>query len=117
MSEYYSMAAAFCTAAFLVSLSCLLYTLIQNRADKLQKKIYLAMLVILILNVVSEFVIAVVSPGKAGNPSAFAVLYFAKYFYFVFHAALLPLLGYYVISITGKRRNSRGKDEFSLRFP
>jgi len=117
MSEYHFTAMAFCIASFFVCLSCVLYTLIQNRIDKLQKKLYLVMLVILILNVVSEFLIAAVSVMKIQTASKYFALSAGKYFYFVFHAALLPILCYYTMSITGRSFNFTKKRQILFFFP
>lgn len=96
-----SMALAFYIAAFLTCATCIIYTLIQNRTDKLQKKFYLSMLIILALNTVSEFVVEIMGAYK-DNPVVPNILSLCKYFYFILHSAMLVLLGYYVLSITGR---------------
>ena len=99
--ETNSMALAFYIAAFLTCATCIIYTLIQNRTDKLQKKFYLSMLIILALNTVSEFVVEIMGAYR-NNPVIPTILSLCKYFYFILHSAMLVLLGYYVLSITGR---------------
>ena len=96
------MGLAFYIAAALISASCIIYTFIQNRTDKLQKKFYLLMLIIILLNAVSEAIVEILAPINMDTSLKFNIIYLCKYFYFIIHTTLLPLLGYYVLNVTGE---------------
>ena len=102
MAEYNSMGVAFYIASFLISMTCIIYTIIQKRIDKPQKKFYLAMLIILVLNAISETIVEFVTPIKTTSAAVPTVLMLCKYFYFILHTAVLPMLVYYVLCITGR---------------
>ena len=104
MSDINSMGVAFYVAAFLISLTCIIYTFIQHYTDKLQKKFYLIMLIIIVLNTITELLVEIINPHKSESIAFPYVLEYCKYFYFIFHTALLPILGYYVLCITGRFR-------------
>ena len=91
----------FYIAAFLISLTCMVYTLIQNRQDKLQNKVYLGMLLCLLLNTTTETLCAFLDPYRLDSAAVRFVMELCQYLYFIFHTAMLPMLGYYVISVTG----------------
>ena len=95
------MGVAFYISAFLISMSCIIYTFIQNRIDKPQKKFYLSMVMILATNTIIEAIVEFVIPHQFDYASSFYILYLCKYTYFVTHTAMLLLLGFYVMSITG----------------
>lgn len=102
MRELIYLAIAFYIASFLISLTCAVYCLIQNRFDKTQKKLYMIMLVILLLNSVSEAIARILRTGYYRGSAVPIILLLCHYFYFVLHTLLLPMLCMYVLSITGK---------------
>ena len=104
MTDYGYMGVAFHIAAFLITMTCIVYTYIQNRVDKPQKKMYLWMLIILVLNTVTETVYEVAFSHHADSSAIPVILTLCKYVYFISHTAVLPILGYYGLSITGRLR-------------
>ena len=96
------MGVAFHISACLISISCLVFTFIQNRFDKPQKKIYMAMVAILALNAISEVITEFATPFRVDNEVSRNLILINKYFYFLLHSAVLPLLVYYVLRITGR---------------
>ena len=102
MYEISYMAVAFFVSSFLISLTCLLYSLIQGRQDKLHKKLYLWMLGVLLLNAVTETVATFVTPFRLESELAFFTMTACNYLYFLAHTMLLLLLGYYVLAVTGE---------------
>ena len=96
-----TMAVAFYAASGLISLTCLIYSLIQGRFDKLHKKLYLWMLAVLIVNSFTETVAVFVTPYRLENATAYFIMTACRYLYFTVHTLLLPLLVYYVLSVTG----------------
>ena len=102
MTDRNSMALAYFIASFFVCLTCVVFTFIQNRTDKLQKKLYVVMLFLLLSNIVAEIVSETVIPYRLINPAVPGVLWICKYIYFLTHSLMLPVLGYYVLAITGR---------------
>lgn len=100
--EYNSMGVAFYISSFLICMSCIVHTLIQNRNDKNQKKLFLIMLTILLFNTVTETINEILTPIRLTNEIIPGILWLCKYFYFLTHIIILPVLGYYVLSITGR---------------
>jgi len=92
---------AFYISAIFISISCIIYILIQNRMDKPQKKFYLIMLCIILFNCITELIIHSLVPVKTEYEFTYYVFYICKYLYFISHSAMLLLLGYYVLCVTG----------------
>ena len=104
MREYTLLGVAFYIAALLISLTCIVYSLIQKKNDKLQKKIYFFMLLILTFNTVTELVIELIGLHLEHTAAVATILAVFNYLYFITHTLMLPLLGYYVLIITGAAR-------------
>lgn len=88
-------------AAFLISFTSFLYTMLQKRTDKLQNKVYILMLIIVTLNGICGMLEVGATPYLATSPTARAVAYVAEYMYFLFHTALSPMFYLYVSCVTG----------------
>ncbi len=91
------------SAAFLISFTCLIYTLLQKRTDKLQNKVYIMMLVIVTLNTVSVSMSALVKPYLAESSACRLLSHIGYYTYFLFHTALCPTFFLYVECVAGVR--------------
>ena len=85
-------------AAFLISFTCLIYTLLQKRTDKLQNKVYIVMLIIVTLNAVSASMTVL---SKTESLAGRVVNNMGYYTYFLFHTALCPAFFFYVVCVTG----------------
>ena len=96
---------AFHISAFMITLTCLVHTYIQKRTDKPQSRFFIIMLVLLLLNTAAEFTYELVYPLRGASDNLLHLAGFLKTFYFLLHTALLPLLGYYILCITGKIRS------------
>ena len=101
------MGLAFYIASFLICVSCIVYTVIQNRNDKLQKKLYLFMLAFLAFNSITESIIQFVLKAKTNGNVSYYTIYVCEYLYYITHAALVSFLGYYVVVLTSKYINFR----------
>ena len=66
---------AFYISAIFISISCIIYILIQNRMDKPQKKFYLIMLCIILFNCITELIIHSLVPVKTEYGFTFYVIY------------------------------------------
>lgn len=111
------LAVAFFVAAFLVALTCMVYSLIRGRYDKLHKKLYLWMLSILLLNSLGEIGVIVLRAHAADSDASLFWLQVLTLLYFLTHTMLLPLIGYYVMSVNGMVHRFKGWSHFVFNFP
>ena len=95
---------AFYTAALAITITVLLFTILQRRTDRPQNKRFILMLVIVILNAASATGSAIVEPFVNEDPSKIYYLLFFQNSYFIIHTALCPALYSYVQSVTGTIR-------------
>lgn len=95
---------AFYAATLTICFTVLLFTVLQNRTDRIQNKLFLFMVYILIANALSTTGAAIVEPYAGKSSSAFFFLELFQFLYFLLHTALCPMLYYYVLSVTGKIR-------------
>ena len=95
---------AFYAAALTISFTTLLFTLMQKRTDRLQNKLYIIMVMIIVCNTTTGIVTAIAEPFAYDSEDAFRVLDTGQFLYFLLHTALCPILYYYVISVTGEIR-------------
>ena len=102
MSDTNMLGVGFYIASFLISLTCIVYTLIQKRTDKLQKKLYILMVAIIAFNDVTELIVTIMNPRLVENPGLIGLVSAANFFYFLTHTSMLAMLGYYVLSLTGR---------------
>ena len=96
-------------AAFLISFTSLIYTLLQKRTDKLQNKVYILMLIIVTMNGISGMLEVGATPYLATSSTARVVAYAAEYTYFLFHTALCPMFYLYVSCVTGSATKGNWK--------
>ena len=87
-------------SSLLICFVNLIYTLIQKRTDKLQNRLFIAILCVLILNSLTAIVSAVTADQLLISDSAGRVSYISKYVYFSTHTALCPLFFYYVSNVS-----------------
>jgi len=108
---------AFYAAALAISISILLFTLLQKRTDKAQNRWFLCLLLIITLNSISEISTAVFE--IIGNESDYNhfMLLASQNSYFILHTALCPALYNYVCSVTGKNRRREFARGILLQVP
>ena len=108
---------AFYAAALAISISILLFTLLQKRTDKAQNRWFLCLLLIITLNSISEISTAVFE--IIGNESDYNhfMLLASQNSYFILHTALCPALYNYVCSVTGKNRRREFARGMLLQVP
>ena len=95
--------------ALLLSLTCLVFTLIQKRTDRYQNVAYMALLVIVIINSCTEAILDLVGRDIQVDDTAFLVARICSYLYFMLHSALAPGFFYYELCVTGLIRKVKDK--------
>ena len=101
MSAYNSMEIAFSLSAVLISVTCIAYTLIRRRLVKKQNIIYLCILQALLFSAAMETLGAMFEPFCGDSATARTMVRISTYLYFIFHTVIMPMMGYYVLCITG----------------
>ena len=91
----------FYVCALLICGTCLFYTIFRKRVARLQNKLYLLMLSIVILNSVCDIIAAVAENYSLVSNSAFLVVGISNFLYFTVHALLAPSLLFYVCCVNG----------------
>lgn len=88
-------------AAFVISVTCMVFTFTSKRTDKLQNKLYICMLFIVVFNSFSGMMIAIGEPMLSNVKSAMPVVLASQYSYFLLHTALCPVFFLYVSVVSG----------------
>ncbi|MCR5291954.1 MAG: EAL domain-containing protein [Eubacterium sp.] len=95
--------------ALLLSLTCLVFTLIQKRTDRYQNVAYMVLLVIVIINSCTEAILDLVGRDIQVDDTAFLVACICSYLYFIIHTALAPGFFYYELCVTGLIRKVKDR--------
>lgn len=99
---------SFSIAAMLVCLSCLVYTVLQRRYEKLQGKLFIAIIVDVGITAISNVITEIAGPLAAADPVAAGLQMTFDYLYFIAHSALAPLFCVYVLVVcSGSLRRSK----------
>lgn len=84
--------------ALVICLTCFLYTVIRQRTDRRQNKLYLIIVINLFITSASDVAAELIRTFGTG-PGALMGVQVAAYIYFVTHTALAPLLLVYVFAV------------------
>ena len=95
--------------ALLLSLTCLVFTLIQKRTDRYQNVAYMVLLVIVIINSCTEAILDLVGRDIQVDDTAFLVARICSYLYFIIHTVLAPGFFYYELCVTGLIRKVKDR--------
>ncbi|MBR1764192.1 MAG: EAL domain-containing protein [Ruminococcus sp.] len=99
------------TVGLVMCLTCLLFTFVQKRTKKVQNKLYIATVLILSSNAVTEIICEVCEPFKQSSGAVFIVLRLSEFLYFVLHTALSPVFTVYVLCVCGANAKTRTRQE------
>ena len=112
-----SMEVAFYLAAAVISATCILFTLLRRRMGKLQNKMYMRILLVLLLNACTETLGALLEPFVVDSPGVRTLMEACQYLFFITHSALSPLLVCYVLCVSGRIRSYTWKRNLLLLLP
>ena len=90
--------ASFDIAALILCFVCFVHTVIHHRTEKLQNKFFMLITIVVALGSLGDTAIILCSYDVQAN---FALIYLAKYTYFVFHFPLALLFFYYMVTVSG----------------
>ena len=108
---------AFYIAALAITVTLLLFTLLQRRTDRPQNKWFIAMLLIVSLNAISNMGSTTMVGYAAESPIKFTLLKVFHNTYFIFHTMLCPVLYNYVLTVTGTSRSWSSFKKFIFAVP
>ena len=94
-------------SSMLIGITGILFTLLNKRTDKQQNKIFLSLLIMIVLNCISEIVAAVNTTECVVSKHAEMAVRAGHFTYFLIHEAVAPTFFLYVLSVCGA--NFRGK--------
>ncbi|MBO4866215.1 MAG: EAL domain-containing protein [Ruminococcus sp.] len=104
-------------ASMLIGTTGILFTLLNRRTDKQQNKLYLAMLVILDLNCMSEILAACNNIRAAVSPVAAMAVRFGHFSYFLLHSIVPSIFLFYVLYVCGANLNGKRKRYMLVTIP
>ena len=99
MTELNQLPVSFHISALIVCIMCLVFTCIQQRTDKPQNKLYLALVLVLFCNAGSSVMNDLILPSVHPDAQTFLLRRIMEYLYFTLHTALSPLFFWYVSSV------------------
>lgn len=113
----YSFSLGVALSSLLICIVNLIYTIIQKRTDKLQNRLFIAVLCILMVNSMT----AIVSSVYGFKPELIAgrsfALHASRYAYFLTHTALCPLFFYYSSNVSFASTRLTNRKIFLLSLP
>ena len=92
---------AFDLSAILVCLIVLLFSIIYQRTEKTQNKVFLVLVFVIMVNSVCELVTNYLQPICGRSRFLFSLMDYSRLLYFIIHAALCPVFFYYVTCVCG----------------
>ncbi len=93
---------AYFQAAFLITLCCVIYILIQKRFLRFQNRLFLVLLLNVMCTSVSAVVISLVRNRPQITAADRVLVSFFTFLYFLFHTLLAPILCYYILEVCGR---------------
>ena len=109
--------AGFQISTIMVCISCLYYTFIHKRTDKIHNRIFIAIILNLLITAVCNLISAIAKPRVVTSDLFFAVRCVSQYIYFVLHSLLAPLFCFYVAVITCANIKLGRSRRFLYEFP
>ena len=105
-------------AAFWLAFCSLCYTLLQKRTAKVQNRLFIWLLLIIMINSACEVCTVFQTPYGENYLYARIMVELSMYFYFATHTMLCPLLFFYVLFASGVmiQRRSLGKSYHPITF-
>lgn len=93
---------SFSMGAVFICLSCLVYMVLERHYEKLQSKLFLAIIFNAALTAVCDVATELIGGYALTGPTASVVMQIADYLYFIAHSALAPLFCLYVLGVCGR---------------
>ena len=109
--------AGFQISTIVVCVSCLFYTFIHSKPEKVQNKLFVIIFCNILITAVCNFMSALSKPYLDTSKAMRTVRVTAQYIYFVFHSFLAPLYCFYIALITGANYVLKKKHHLFYEIP
>lgn len=109
--------AGFQAACIFISISCLYFSIVRAKAEKIQNKIFLCIIIDILLAAICDAGAYLVSPLAATSQAAWTALRIFDYIYFPVHCMLSPLFSFYISLVTGACYRLSKKHRYLYEFP
>ena len=93
--------AGFQIATICICVSCIYYTMVHQKPEKLQNKVFLVIFSNVLITAICNLVSALIKPYTATDDFLFSITQVSQYIYFLFHPLLAPLFCFYIALVTG----------------
>lgn len=98
---------AFNISAMLISFTCLLFSVMLQRVDKLNNKIFMLAAIVIGINAAGEAFTVVTVITRLDSELAFLLVKIKDYLYFITHISLGPIFYYYVAYVSGGNSHNK----------
>lgn len=109
--------AGFQAATIVICVSCVFYTLVHSKPDKLQNKLFLIIVINILITAICNLSGAMVKPFVMDSDALFWIRLIGQYVYFLFHCLLAPLFCFYVAIVTGANYKLKKNAHFIYEIP
>lgn len=90
------------SSALVICLTGLFFTFIQQRIEKLQNKIYIALMSMVGINSLTLILYELAYPFRMSGDGSFTTMKISMFLYFIIHSALCPCFFLYVSAVCGR---------------
>ena len=107
----------FLVSGLLVCVSCLYYSVIRNRAVKLQNKLFMLILLNIFISTVCDLADSLLEPFAKGSSTLIVIQEINQYIFFLLHTLLSPLFCFYIAVVIGIHYGMTRKYHHFLKIP
>ena len=108
---------AFYSAALAISITVIVFTILQRRTDRPQNRWFLLMISIVAVNAATCTITAVTEPHIHDSDIFYHIFLICQNLYFMIHTALCPVMYYWVLNVTGTARRRKNYVKLILAAP
>ncbi|MBO6229038.1 MAG: EAL domain-containing protein [Ruminiclostridium sp.] len=108
---------AFYSAALAISITVIVFTILQRRTDRPQNRWFLLMMSIVAVNALTCTGSAVTEPHIPESDIYYHIYIICQNLYFMIHTALCPVMYYWVLNVTGTSRRRKNYVKLILAAP
>ena len=109
--------AGFQISTICVCISCIYFTVIRSKPEKLQNKLFLAIVSNILITAACNVISAVAKQFAGESDLMFHFRTVSQYIYFLFHCFLAPLFCFYVAIVTSAHYKLRNKGHLVYELP
>ncbi len=104
-------------AAVIVAVTCLFYTLLMGRNRRFKNKLFIALIVIVIIDATTVIGADLITLGNISQAGKLLIFYVLQYIYFFTHFAIAPMFALYIILVCNVSYRFSKLAQFCLALP